>query len=747
MSNIKMNRRHFLQGLTGVGALAAFPASIQKALAIDAYNQTGTIQDVKHVVMLMLENRSFDSYYGTRKGYRGFGDRFTIPLPNGRKVWQQLNMTGKEILPYELDSDKGNAQRLKSTPHTWIDSHQAWDGGRMNSWPKIKKDHSMSYFPHKELTFQHALAEAFTLCDNNHCAMHTGTHSNRLFYYTGSNGPKPAGVNMLNNELSDLGSSSVGLTWTTYAERLEVAGVKWRVYQNMPDNFGCNQLISFRQFRAANEKAPAERRVSSNSEVKSPTYDPAIDDKNNPLFKGVANTLPNAGEKFADPNKGIFDTLKNDVINNTLPEVSWVVPSALYSEHPSPSTPVQGGWYVQELLDALTANPEVWSKTVLIINYDENDGYFDHLPPPTAPYRDEKGTVFGKSTISDAEMSFEYCNYPFPEGTTKQPGDKLRKREDGIPYGDGQPFGPGMRVPMYIISPWSRGGWVNSQTFDHTSVIQFLEKRFGVQEPNISAFRRTVCGDLTSAFDFKNPNDPSIPSLDGRKSRTEVNNIAIQQGSLAQIPVPANQKLPVQETGIRRSRALPYILHTSAIVKDKKIQLKFANAGTQGAVFHVYDKLNLDSFPKRYVVEADKLLDDIWKTTNDHYDLWVLSHNGYHRHFRADINEIAKANILPEIQVCYDNENGDVYVKLHNTGAVECTFTVTDKAYLKLVSNTVIVKPNTEEILSWKLKDSGQWYDFEVKVKEAASFYRRFAGRVETGKDSISDPSFGYNLS
>ncbi len=736
MSNIKMNRRHFLQGLTGLGALAAFPASIQKAFAIDAYNKTGTIQDVKHVVMLMLENRSFDSYYGTRKGYRGFGDRFTIPLPDNRNVWQQLNAKNTQVLPYKLDSNVGNAQRLASTPHTWVDSHQAWDGGRMTSWPKIKKDNSMAYFPHEELTFQHALAEAFTLCDNNHCAMHTGTHSNRLFYYTGSNGAKPAGVNMLNNELSSMGPSSIGLTWSTFAERLETAGVKWRVYQNMPDNFGCNQLISFRQFRAANEKAPANRQVSSSSSVVSPAYDPSIDDVNNPLFKGIANTLPN---------NGLFDTLKQDVLNNTLPEVSWVVPTALYSEHPSPSSPVQGGWYVQELLNALTSNPDVWSKTVLIINYDENDGYFDHLPPPTAPFYDQStGTTYGKSTVSDTEMAYEYCNYPFPEGTTAQP--KLAARQDGKSYGDGQPFGPGMRVPMYIVSPWSRGGWVNSQTFDHTSVIQFLEKRFNVQEPNISAYRRAVCGDLTSAFDFKNPNDLTLPTLEGQKTQAQVDQIALDQGKLPQIPVPANQQLPVQETGVRPSRALPYILHTSAVASSSSVTLKMANAGTQGAVFHVYDKLNLDKFPRRYAVEQAKELDDIWNLTNNQYDLWVLSHNGFHRYFKGDMNEISKANVLPEIQVCYDNDAGDIYLKLHNTGTVACTFTVKDKAYYQQTSQTFTVKPNAEEVVPLKLDASRQWYDFEVTVKETPSFYRRFAGRVETGKDGVSDPAFGYNL-
>lgn len=725
MQKVKMNRRNFLQGIGGIGALAAFPASIQKALAIDAAHQTGTIQDVKHVVMLMLENRAFDSYYGTRKGYRGFGDRFTIPLPDQRNVWQQLNATGAQVLPYELDSEKGNAQRLKSTPHTWVDSQEAWDGGRMDSWAKAKKDHSMSYYPNKELNFQHALAEAFTLCDNNHCAMHTGTHSNRLFYYTGCNGPKPAKVAMMNNALSALGSSDVGLTWSTYAERLEAAGVSWLVYQNMPDNFGCNQLVSFRQFRKANENAPEDRRIIDKGGVTNPAYDAKLDGINNPLFKGIANTQPNAG---------VFDTFKRDVMNNQLPQVSWVVPTAQYSEHPSPSSPVQGGWYVQELLDALTSNPEVWSKTVLIINYDENDGYFDHLAPPSPPYKDHNTPLQGKSTISDADMAVEYCDFVAAEGTGAQPTP------------DGKPFGPGMRVPMYIVSPWSRGGWVNSQTFDHTSVIQFLEKRFGVMEPNISAFRRAVCGDLTSALDFKRPNDLELPVLAGKKSKDEVDAIAKAQEALDQIPVPTNQKLPVQEKGTRSSRALPYVLHTSAVAQPNQVQLKFVNAGQQGAVFHVYDKLNLEAFPRRYVVEKDKQLDDLWQLSNDQYDLWVLAHNGFHRHFKANMLELVKAEVLPEIQVCYDLEQGDVYVKLHNTGKKACTFTVKDKAYFALAAKSVRIEPNTEQMLSWKLQESGHWYDFEVSCAEAPSYYRRFAGRVENGKDGVSDPAFGYTL-
>ncbi|MGQ3183685.1 MAG: alkaline phosphatase family protein, partial [Brevundimonas aurantiaca] len=188
-------------------------------------------------------------------------------------------------------------------------------------------------------------------------------------------------------------------------------------------------------------------------------------------------------------------------------------------EHPGPSSPVQGAWYIQEVLDALTAVPEVWSKTVLFINFDENDGFFDHYPSPAAPSIDANKKPAGKTTLSDAQLAFEYHNYPAPPGTAKQAKYPP----------DGRVFGPGKRVPMYVVSPWSRGGWVNSQAFDHTSVLRFIETRFGVQEPNISPFRRAVCGDLTSAFNFANPNGETLPTLAGRKSLDEANQLSKSQ--------------------------------------------------------------------------------------------------------------------------------------------------------------------------------------------------------------------------
>ena len=212
-----MNRREFLLNSTktmfGTAALASFPLSIQKALAIDAKVESGTIQDVKHIVILTQENRSFDNYFGTLKGVRGFGDRFTIPMTESRKVWEQYDAKKNKVLPYHLDSRLGNAQRVSGTPHSWSDGQAAWDNGRMSDWVAYKKPQSMGYYKKQEVEYQFALANAFTICDAYHCAMHAGTNPNRKFIWTGTNGPTGAGVASVVNEFDGIGPSTEGYEW------------------------------------------------------------------------------------------------------------------------------------------------------------------------------------------------------------------------------------------------------------------------------------------------------------------------------------------------------------------------------------------------------------------------------------------------------------------------------------------------------------------------------------------------------
>ena len=699
--------------MAGAGeATHALPGVIRRALAIDAHNASKSIQDVAHIVVLMQENRSFDHYFGAFPGVWGFGDRFTVPLPDGRCVWQQSN-GHRLITPYHLDQSAGNAQRVAGTPHSWSDAQAAWNHGRMTEWPAHKQDQSMGHYQHGELEFQWALADAFTLCDHYHCSLHGGTNPNRLFLWTGTNGPTGAGVAAVVNEWDSLGDSKQGYTWKTYPERLEEAGITWKVFQNLPNNFDDNSLAGFRVYRAANEV------YNSPDGFPWLPFVPAMDSRT-PLYKGIANTMPTGG---------LLEDFARDVRLGLLPQVSWIVAPDTYSEHPGPSSPVQGGWYIQQALQALVAVPEAWSKTVLIVNFDENDGFFDHVPPPVVFSRRHDGTRSGASTLGDEQLKSEYFTHPVPPGTKEQPEP------------DGRPYGPGPRVPCFIVSPWSRGGWVASETFDHTSVLRFIEARFGITEPNINPFRRAVCGDLTSCFDFVDPNatSPALPVL----TKTFADRLRAAQESQAQVPIPdeANQALPRQQPGIRPSRALPYELSVCATVLKSVLRLSFANSGRAAAVFHVYDRLHLDDLPRRYMVEAGKQLEDTWEGSGDgrRYDLWVLGPNCFHRHFTGVVAPAGASQPLAEIAVAYDPSQSAIALALSNPGSMPCRFHVVANAYEANTQNH-LVAAGAHAMVSFDLSKQGNWYDFTVTVEDLPDFSRRCAGRMENGEPGITDP-------
>ncbi|QUY47614.1 phospholipase C, phosphocholine-specific [Serratia plymuthica] len=709
------SRRQLLQAAAIGSAFSLLPASIRKALAIPANNRTGTIKDVEHVVILMQENRSFDHYFGTLPGVRGFSDRITIPLPEGRHVWQQQG-ADRLVLPYHLDSKRGNAQRVDGTPHSWVDEQSAWDHGRMNAWPTYKTPTSMGYYRRHELPFQFALAETFTLCDAYHCSIHTGTNTNRLFHWTGTNGPSAANVAVVVNEWDSPGPVDVGYDWTTYPERLEENGVSWKVYQFLPDNFTDNPLAGFRQYRAASVKVgnPAQPPKDFTAFV---PYSDALNDSA-PLYKGNGNTLP-----AADGNdlEAMLAGFRADVQQGKLPQVSWIIAPAAYSEHPGPSSPVQGGWFTQEILNALTDNPEVWSKTVLLVNYDENDGFFDHMPSPSAPSLREDGSFAGKSTVPFETEIFQHVA---PPGSQEQPPP------------DGRIYGPGPRVPMLILSPWSRGGWVNSQVFDHTSVLQFLEKRFQVHEPNISAWRRAVCGDLTSAFNFVDPNGETLPKLPAT-TRHSADRLRMRQEQLPQVPLPppGNQQLPHQQRLARPSRALPYRLHVEAGAdpEKKRLTLNLLNTGEQGAVFHVYDQRHLDQIPRRYTVEAGKAARDDWQTA-DEYHLWLLGPNGFHRELRGTLQ-------WPQPEVRLVPHDGSLELSLSNPGDQAVTVTIARCPYTQNGPWRIELPAGESHRQAFDTLSSGGWYD--LVLESAHGWQRRLAGRLENGRDSVSDPLMG----
>ncbi len=474
-------------------------------------------------------------------------------------------------------------------------------------------------------------------------------------------------------------------TWPTIPDVLEGAGIDWRIYQDPNDNWtgAMHGGLAFESFRAARPG--------------SPLYE-----------KGMRHW---SLEQFAQDARG-----------GMLPPVSWVLPPMLWSEHPGPSSPAQGAEFTAKVLDALTANQQTWSRTALFLTFDENDGMFDHLPPPAPPSFNPDGSLAGGSTV---KLDGAYFSDP----------DRSHLLAEDTASGNIRPWGLGPRVPMYVISPWSRGGWVNSQTFDHTSVGQFLEKRFGIHIPGISPWHRAVCGDLMSAFDFVSPNDPPPPSL------PDAGGSAVLVAEAEKRPKPISPAAPeklFQEHGTRPSRALPYVLHADGTPHDKGFRLSFRNDGAAGAVFHVYDRVHLDRIPRRYTVGAGRSIAALWQAETDgRYDLWVLGPNGFLREFEGTI-----AGTLIGANLTY--RAGTRTVELHMAGTSEKTqsLSLISSVYGATATRKIEIPAKGTISISWDVSKTGNWYDLTLTA-EGQAFRRRFAGRLETGKNTVSDPAMG----
>ena len=700
------DRREFLKLLTSAAAAAGFPASIARALSLRANNRTGTINDVEHIVILMQENRAFDHYFGTLRGVRGFGDPRAVNLPNGKSVFHQPDANNPDgfVLPFQAPAANFGSLFLEDTPHGWNDTHAAWNGGKYDNWVPKKGTSSMVHFKRQDIPFHYALADAFTICDAYHCSLLGPTDPNRYHMWTGwvgndGNHVAPNGP-VINN-------AEVGYAWPTYPERLEQAGVSWKIYQDdgtgldaldfwgftdnaFIGNYGDNSLLYFLQYQNAPDNSPLALKARTGTDIRNISF------------------------------RGLFDILSADIKNNQLPHVSWIVAPEAYTEHGN--WPANfGAWYVSQVLDALTANPEVWSKTVLFYMFDENDGFFDHIVPPTPP----RSRAEGISTVGTTNELFE--GVP----NSDYPPDKFVAG----------PYGFGVRVPMIVISPWSKGGWVNSQVFDHTSLIRFIERRFGVMEPNITTWRRTVAGDLTSAFNFESPNSAivSLPSTDAyQPAQSDINNGT--RFPDYKPPVPANQALPTQEPGTRPARALPYELHVDGEVNAAQggVQLFFRNSGKAGAVFQVRSG-DGQSGPWIYTIGAgDEASDTLNTPGTSSYDLSVLGPNGFLRTFRGGLTA-GSANV--SVKAVYDCDSEAIALLIRNEGSDAEKVSIFDAYSGK--THTQHLRPLEPATFVSRLEKSFGWYDLTVHVESDARLQRQLAGHVETGRASMSDPAIG----
>ena len=687
-----LDRRGFLR-LAGGGALAAMmPGSIRRALAVPAHNATGTIADVEHIVILMQENRSFDHYFGTLRGVRGFGDPRAVRQRNGKSIFAQPHGDGN-LLPFRPDASDLGSTFIEDLPHDWNTTHAAFNDGAWDRWVASKGTTTMAHLARADVPFYFALADAFTICDAYHCSVLGPTDPNRFYLWTGCTG------NL--GDVAPAVDNAEGVNaWSTYPERLERANISWKIYQDLGNgldsgsywgwtsdphigNYGNNSLLYFRQYQAA---VPGD-----------------------PLFERARRgTSIAAGE---DALAG----LRADIARGSLANVSWIVAPEAYSEHPNwPAN--NGASYVSQVLDALTANPEVWSKTALFLTYDENDGFFDHVPPPFAP----ASRTQGMSTIA--------CEDEI------HPGDATWQRG---------PYGLGPRVPMLVVSPWSRGGYVDSQVFDHTSIIRFIEQRFAAGNPdlietNISAWRRAVCGDLTSAFDFANPN-AAMPTLPRPKSVGS----AMLARKASYIPAsPREGTVLAQETGVRPARALPYRIDANAHFENGMGSLTVSNSGSAATVFHVRSTTQAGG-PWVYTVEPGKSLVESWLLSADSaaYDFCVHGPNGFMRRFQGAAFADKSAASEPQIDFAIEAETARVTIAIANVGGTPMDLVVVDAYSGSEIE--LAVAPGERIERDWDTDLSLRWYELRIANRADRAFGRHFAGYIENGRDGFSDPAIG----
>jgi phospholipase C len=371
-------------------------------------------------------------------------------------------------------------------------------------------------------------------------------------------------------------------------------------------------------------------------------------------------------------------------------------------------------WYVSQIIDILVANPSVFSKTVLFINYDEEGGFFDHQVPPTPP----QTAANGLSTVSTV--------------------NEIYTAGGGHPDG---PYGLGIRVPLLAISPWSKGGWVSSQVFDHTSLIQFIEKRFPSvgMETNITPWRRAVAGDLTSIFDFVNPNSPADISLPSTANLKPTNFLIHQDYN---VNAHKNESLPKQEPGVRQARAVPYELNANGALQaaDNSFRIDFANIGTATAVFQVRSAAVHQ--PRTYTVEPGKSLSDSWQLSSvglSVCDLSVYGPNGFYRGFKGAVSSLRNSGLDATAQ--YAPQMNGIVLVLHNAASNATTVRIVDQYTGQSVN--LSIGPGATMSPFFSLARFSGWYDFVITLASDSTIQYRIAGHLETGKPSISDPVLG----
>lgn len=778
-----MNRREFLEKsgilMAGLGTSNILHPAILKALAIEPAKNS-TFYDAEHVVILMQENRSFDHAFGALKGVRGFLDQTAFIKEDGHSVFFQKNNEGKYAAPGRLDLKNTKSTWMSSLPHSWSDQQHALNKMKYDQWLQAKasgnKDYkemplTLGYYNREDLPFYYQLADSFTIFDQYFCSSLTGTTPNRLFLWSGTIREQQNGkvkANVYNDNIDY--DKNRQARWKSFPEILEEQNVSWRIYQNeislpkgMPgeeeswlSNFTDNPIEWFENFnvkfskgyhknipnlinhlKSEIEKNPKQKERFENlikeleedlikyhpdnfaklSQKEKNLHEKAFTiNSDDPDYWNLEIGKDETGERLVVPKGDVLHQFRKDVSEKKLPVVSWLVAPERFSDHPS--SPWYGAWYISEVLNILTKDPETWKKTIFIINYDENDGYFDHVIPFAPPINPSQSVdVNGKDGVEYVNKNQEYMST-----------HNLRDNEriEGT-------VGLGFRVPMIIASPWTKGGFVNSQVSDHTSVLQFLEnfiqKKYNknVTVENISDWRRAICGDLTSAFNKADSKIPKMNYLDQKDYAMTIN-------SAKNKPTP-NLKwyseknlnsalLEIQERGIKPSNPLPYDFN----VNLEKTEITMTNLRETAVPLTIYDKnkFNTPDYYFSYALYANEKMSH--QIEKEKYHLEVIGPNGFVRKFRG-----TKKSDL-DIVLLNKTSKNEIQIKFNNSNSN--TIKISFENFYERNARNIDLNSGDDRIILNLDKTKG-WYDIRIQT-ENNSWH--FSGRIESGQPTITDP-------
>jgi phospholipase C len=823
-----------LSGATGIAGFV--PESIQRAFAIEPAPGSSYADAEHIVILMQENrsfDHTLGTLQGVR-GFSD--PRAIRQPNGSSVFVQTSQTTGTSYVPWRLDLADTRITWMGSVPHTRNSQVDAWNEGRYDNWLDAKKSYNkdyqhipitMGHYTRADLPFYYAMADAFTVCDQSYCGAMSSTTPNRSMFWTGTLRDRKSTdsrVYMRNDEFF-----RDSLTWKTFPERLSESGIPWRFYQNeltttsgltteedaWLSNYGCNILEQFAAYNVQTVRGAADlfrkdleqaqqkvtlleeelselsdatqsdelqaRLELARSHVQTLTrklagsgpagYDKLtsaqkalhnaafVTNRNDPAFRSLTPleyTADGRQERINVPKGDVLHQFRADVESGSLPAISWLAGPQHFSDHPS--SPWYGAWWVSEIMDILTKNPEVWRKTIFILTYDENDGYFDHSPSFVAP--DPKRPETGAASAGlEAELEYSY---------------KADELAQGIPAKEARsgPIGLGFRVPTIVASPWTRGGWVNSQIFDHTSTLQFLEHfvslKYGktVHEENMSQWRRAVSGDFTSCFRSGSVPEPAIHYVNrdrhiesiaaARNKQLPTGYAEVTAAEAASITASprTSARMPRQEPGTRPACALPYELQAHGTVSPdgQAFQLELTaatdvfGARSAGAPFNVYLRnLSADHAMQAatYTVKAGDTLRPSFPLAQFQecrFEVEVLGPNGFYRRFTGTAED-APVIVTAAAEQRNRRTTGALQLTLHNASNTARTITIADNSY-GTKTLTRHLHPQQMESVSLALQASSQWYDFTIEASGSKA-KAHFAGRLETDSPSRTDPAMG----